>query len=235
MSSRILQQIDKDSIRQNLRRYTWQAYGLIPPLKEPRILELGCGTGMAAIELAVLSKGKIDAVDKDARSLALLRERAKALYLDKHIRAVKGSFEKLRCRKKYYDIVWSEASIGAIGFEKGLKEWKRFLKPGYFMVIHDEIKNYEEKISKIPECGFELIGHFIIPQEIWAKDYFAPLSERIEELRTQYGGDQDALDFLEREATEIEIFKQSPERFASIFMIMRNAVPGNAKLIGYSG
>jgi ubiquinone/menaquinone biosynthesis C-methylase UbiE len=49
--------------RANLLSYTRKAFHMLPPLVEPRILDIGCGTGVATIELARLSGGIIVGVD----------------------------------------------------------------------------------------------------------------------------------------------------------------------------
>jgi ubiquinone/menaquinone biosynthesis C-methylase UbiE len=220
-STEIIKEIDKDSFRQNLRRFTWQAYGVIPAIANPKILDLGCGTGMVALELAVLSKGYIEAVDKDRVSLAILKEKACVLRLSKNIRIKKRSFEKLNSRSGFFDIVWSEGAISEVGFENGIRSWRRFLKTEGYMVIHDEIREYKRKMELIPVCGFELIKYFVIPIAVWLNEYFKPLEDRIISLKTRHASTPEIIEFLEREECEIEIFKQSPELFASVFFIMK--------------
>jgi ubiquinone/menaquinone biosynthesis C-methylase UbiE len=219
---KILREIDKDSFRQNLSRYTWQAYHLLPQIKAPFILDAGCGTGVPAVELAVLSRGWVTAVDTDKAALALLREKAKALDLTDHIKVVKADIKNLKCKKASFDIVWCEGSISAVGFEKGLQMWRCFLKPGGFMVVHDEIKDYKQKIAVIPQCGYRLIDHFIISADIWLCEYFKPLEERINELRSKYSTKPHLIEILNKEGYEIELFKSRPHDFASVFYIMRS-------------
>ena len=38
-----------------------------------------------------------------------------------------------------FDIIWAEGSIYLIGFERGLKEWRQFIKPNGFLVVHDKM------------------------------------------------------------------------------------------------
>jgi len=35
------------------------------------------------------------------------------------------------------DAVWSEGAIYNIGFEKGVREWRRFLKPGGILAVSE--------------------------------------------------------------------------------------------------
>lgn len=221
MRKEILAAIDRDSFRQNLRRFTWQAFNLIPPIERPLILDLGCGTGIPTIELAVLSKGRIDAVDKDARALSVLRDKASGLRLGKRIRTRQASIERPGVKKRAYDIVWSEGAIGAIGFAKGIIAWSQFLKPGGFMVIHDEKGDIDEKLKDIRGCGFATVNHFIITPDIWMGEYFRPLEQRFIELAHAYRGNDEACRIIAKEREEIDQFKSDPNRFATVFFVMK--------------
>ena len=85
-----------------------------------------------------------------------------------------------------FNIIWSEGSIYAIGFQRGLREWRRFLKPDGFMVVHDEQGNVKEKLEQISNCGYELLSYFILSEDTWWTEYFAPLEKMIGESRTKY-------------------------------------------------
>jgi ubiquinone/menaquinone biosynthesis C-methylase UbiE len=213
--------IDKDMFRQKLSRYTRKAYNILPHMDVPSILDIGCGTGIPTIELAILSKGTITAVDTDKKSLKKLREKAKILHLSNNITPVRCSLYRLRFKNESFDIVWAEGSIAVIGFEKGLKEWRRLIKPGGFLVVHDEITNYEQKMSDISRCGYTLMDQFLISEHVWLKEYFKPLEEHVKELQTIYKNDPGIMTLLEHDACEIELFKQSPKNFASIFYVMK--------------
>jgi SAM-dependent methyltransferase len=128
---------------------------------------------------------------------------------------------RLRFRNDSFDVIWAEGSISVIGFEKGLKEWHRFIKPGGFLVVHDEIDNYKEKMIHIPRFHYTLVHHFTIPEHVWLREYFTPLEQRIKELQELYKDKPGSMKILEQEAHEIELFRKSPEKLASIFYIMQ--------------
>ena len=122
-----------------------------------------------------------------------------------------------------FDIIWSEGSIYAIGFENGLREWRRLLKRFGYMVIHDEKGNVSRKLEQISSCGYELLGHFILSEETWWTEYFAPLEQLIMESRTKHTDDPKILEELNQAQEEVDMFKKNPERNNSVcFVIKKN-------------
>ena len=211
----------KDNLREGLNKYTRKAYLMLPELDKPRILDIGCGSGVPTIELARLSNGQIVGLEIDQALLnKLMRKIEKAGLLDR-IKTVRCSMFELDFPDESFDIIWSEGSIFKIGFEKGLKEWKRFLKPNGFLVVHDEITNTKKKLKYIPSCGYKLLGHFLISEDIWWAGYFRPLEKRINDVRKKYINESRALLELDNEQQEVDMFKKNPKSNRSIFYIMQ--------------
>ncbi|MBN2531574.1 MAG: methyltransferase domain-containing protein [Spirochaetales bacterium] len=221
MKTDILLEIDKDKFRSRLSGYTRQAYSRLPHMEAPAILDIGCGSGIPTIQLAIISKGKITAVDIDRQSLNILRDKIKVFRLSGHIKPVRHSLLTLHFKNTCFDIVWAEGSIAVIGFEKGIQEWRRFIKPGGFLVVHDEITNYREKMTCIPKFNYTLVHHFKISEHVWLNEYFNPLLQRIKELQVIYKNDPGAMKILDKEASETALFMKSPENLASLFYIMQ--------------
>jgi len=159
-------QMKKDLIRERLLKYTRKAFQVLPRIDKPRILDIGCGTGIQTLELARLSQGEIVALDIDQPALDELNRKIREVGLTNRIRAVNCSMFDIDFAHESFDIVWSEGSIYAIGFERGLWEWKRFLKPGGLIVVHDEQGNINEKLKQISDCGYDLLSYFILSKEI---------------------------------------------------------------------
>ena len=215
-------QINKDLVRKRLVKYTRKAFRMLPQLDKPRILDVGCGTGVPTMELARLSNGEIIGLDINQGHLdALVRKIEKAKVSDR-VKAVKCSILDMEFADESFDIIWSEGSIFIIGFKKGLREWKRFLKPDGFMVIHDEKGNIEEKLKQVSYCGYELLGYFMLDEDTWWVEYFAPLEKLINKFRIKHAGDPEVIAALDNDQREIEMFKKNPKRYgSSVFFIIK--------------
>ena len=120
-----------------------------------------------------------------------------------------------------FDIIWSEGSIYVIGFEKGLVEWQRFLKKNGFLVIHDEFKDHDKKISMIFKSGYNMIDCFMISSDIWWEEYYKPFEKHIKKLTNKYKNDPEAQSILRKEQNEIDTFKRNPQDCSSIFYILQ--------------
>jgi len=211
----------RDRIRKRLLKYTRKAFRMLPQMDRPRILDIGCGSGVSTLELARLSQGKVIGIDIDQPALNKFTRRIKKAGLTDRIQAINCSMFDMDFPDESFDIVWAEGSIYAIGFERGLREWKRLLKAGGSMVVHDEQGNVREKLEQISNCGYELIGYFILSEETWWTEYFAPLEKLVNETRTKYPYDQSVLEEIKQAQVELDMYKKYPERNSSVCFVMK--------------
>jgi ubiquinone/menaquinone biosynthesis C-methylase UbiE len=221
MSKETLLEIEKDLVRERLNKYTRRAFQMLPELDQPRILDIGCGSGVPTMELARLSDGQIIGLDIDPSLLDQLTKKIEEAGLSDQVKTLKCSMLELDFPDESFDIIWAEGSISRIGFERGLKEWRRLLKPHGFLVVHDEVANITKKLEQISGCGYDLLGHFTLPKDTWWAEYYSPLEERIHEMREKYSDDPKALLELDKEQREIELFKKNPRRYGSVFFVMQ--------------
>jgi ubiquinone/menaquinone biosynthesis C-methylase UbiE len=65
-----------------------KAYRLLPQLKQPRILDIGCGQGQQTMELARLAESEVIGIDIDQAALSKLRQRINQACLGDRIKAI---------------------------------------------------------------------------------------------------------------------------------------------------
>jgi len=236
--------IHKDLPRQGSGRdkYTQEAYEMIPKLEQPLILDVGCGPGLQTIKLAKLSGGNIIAIDIHQPYLEQLKQSAeKEEVLDK-IEILNKSMFNMDFPKEYFDIIWAEGSIFIIGFEKGIEEWKKYIKKDGYLAIHEmawlkdnppkeildfweqvypAITTIENNLEIIKKCNYKLVGHFPLPEDAWWDLYYNPLEKRLKKLETKYKNNTKALEMINEEYKEINLFRKYNEWYGSVFYVMQ--------------
>lgn len=222
---------------------TRRAYEMIADMPErPRILDIGCGPGMQTQELARLSGGRITAVDSHQPFLDELSRSADAAGLSDLIGTVNASMDDLQFTDESFDLIWCEGAIFIIGFEEGLKQWKRLLRPGGVLAVteaawlkpdppkeildfwnkyYPAITTIADNLRMIHRCGYESVGHFALPGQDWWTHYYAPIVERLKLLRAKYEGNQAAQAVLDMEDVEMEMHRRYSEYYGYVFYVMR--------------
>ncbi len=213
--------LKKDRIRKNLNRFTRRAFLQLPPLKEPRILDLGCGTGLPTIELLRLCDGSITAVDIDEPALNRLRIKTEQMGLSSRIQIINATIESFDTTQESFDLIWSEGSVFVLGFEESIKRWNRYLKPGGFLVIHDENSEKKRKLDLSEKYGFTIIQEFDLTEDVWWRDYYAPLETLINSLITRTAEDSEFRKKLKKEQDEVQLARCRSIIISSFFVILQ--------------
>ena len=236
-------QIEKDSLRERLAKYTRRAFRMLPQMNKPRILDVGCGSGIPTLELARLSKGEIIGIDTDQHSLDRLTRRIEQAGFSDRVKAVNCSMLNIDFPDESFDVIWAEGSTFIIGFESALKEWRRLLKHKRFLVTHEmtwsrpdppqEVYNYwkgiaasgirsvTEYLEQIPACGYDVVGCFVLPEDTFWTEYYAPLEQRIQAIRLKYINDPRVLVVLDKEQQAIDLSRKYHQWYSSAFLIMQ--------------
>lgn len=212
---------EKDMLRKNLITYTRKAFRMLPRLEDPRILDIGCGSGIPTIELAHLCNGQILAVDIDQSHLNSLEEKISEAGLSDRVHTLNCSLFHLDFPDEDFDVIWSEGSIFAIGFARALREWSRILRPEGFLVVHDEEKDFAEKCNQISRSGYHLIGSFIVSGDTWWREYYGPLERYVIKIQEKCSIDPEILSLCDSEQREIDMVKANPVQYGSAFFIMK--------------
>lgn len=208
----------------------------------PNILDIGCGPGMQTIELAKNINGKILAIDTHKPFLDRLEETAINKNVSNRIEVKEMSMFSLEFKEDNFDVIWCEGAIFIIGFEKGIKQWRKYIKTGGYLVVSEvswlkkdipeepksfwesdypDIKGIVDNIKLIEKFGYSSVGHFIIPEKGWWNDYYNPLIDRISMLRKKYLNNRDANDRMDNTLKEIEIYKKYSDYYGYVFYIMK--------------
>ncbi len=221
MSVDIASEIRRDYFRAKLLQYTRKAFKMLPQLENPILLDIGCGTGVVTMELARLSGGRVVGIDIDQTALDKLDQKIEQAGLFRQIKTVNCSMKEIEFKDNSFDIVWCEGAVYVIGFENGLKDWRRLMRPLGFLVLHARIVEVEKRVDLIPLRGYTLLDKFIVTKESWWDEYYGPLQNMIEGLRHKYQNDANALAQLEKEQKEVDEFKNNPENHGSVFYLMQ--------------
>lgn len=211
----------KDLIRKRLLKYTRKAFRMLPELDKPCILDVGCGSGVPTVELARLSNGEIVGMDINQNLLDVLTGKIEKSGVSDRVKSVKCSLLDMKFPDESFDIVWAEGSISTIGFNRGLRDWKRLLKPKGHIVVHDDKGNVTEKLEQLNNCGYELLGYFVLNEDNWENEYFAPLEKLVCETRRKRTDDPGLLEALHSAQWEIDTFRKNPGGNSSVFFVMR--------------
>ncbi|MFE2936637.1 bifunctional class I SAM-dependent methyltransferase/N-acetyltransferase [Streptomyces sp. NPDC059278] len=186
-----------------------------PLPRRPRVLDLGCGPGRAALLLAAEAGAEVTAVDLHRPFLDELREAAGARGLGGRIRTVRADMAELSgpdFPDGSFDLVWAEGSAYTIGFDTALRDWKRLLAPGGSLVVTECVWTtdaptagarafWEPETSMRPvagntaaavAAGYHVLGVLVQPDSDW-DEYYVPLAERVESADASAPGMERAL------------------------------------------
>jgi ubiquinone/menaquinone biosynthesis C-methylase UbiE len=221
MKRNICDGIDVDGIRSSFLVYTRKAFRLLPYINNLKILDIGCGSGVPTLELARLSGGYVTGMDIDISQLEKLKKKASKEGLDGRIKVMECSILEMNFEDESFDIIWAEGSISVVGFEKGIREWRRLIKKDGYLVVHDTLLGLEGKLKTIRKAGYELIDYFTMGLDVWMDEYLHPLKESIAEYDRCCESDDEKSEEISSYRREIEEFEKHPELNESVFFIMK--------------
>lgn len=203
----------RDECRGNLAGYTIRAFSLIPKIIRPKILDMGCGTGVPSLALLEACDGTVCAVDPDGPALEWLREKAGALGFLHRITILQGTLFETSPPGGPFDIVLAEGLLNAVDFEKGFDVLAGHCRNNGYLIIHDEWRDDPGKRAFFDGRGMRILGSFPLDEVIWGREYVAPLEEQIKRI-----GD-DLL--FEVELKEIEAYRLDPSSFRSNYYVLK--------------
>ncbi len=220
---------------------TKQALRFIGNLQnEARIADLGCGTGGQTFTLAENAPGTITAVDLFPGFVEKLNLKARRMNLQDRVRGVVGSMDKLSFQRESLDLIWSEGAIYNIGFERGINEWRDYLKPGgyiavsesswftstrpaeieeYWMQNYDQMDTIPTKTAQLQKAGYVPVAVFALPENCWIENYYLPMAEAKRRFLDLHPGNLSAANFVEYLHTEESLYRKYKEYYGYVFYI----------------
>lgn len=220
---------------------TLKALEYIPDLTDQsRIADLGCGTGGQTMVLARHTPGNITGIDLFPKFIDIFNRNARNLNLQDRVQGLVGSMDQLPFEDGELDLIWSEGAIYNIGFERGINEWKRFLKPGGYLAVteatwftpqrpeeihqfwmdaYPQIDTVSRKVAQMEAAGYLPIATFMLPQSCWTEDFYKPLVAAQEKFLKKYPGNDTALSLVQNQRHEENLYRQYKEYYGYAFYI----------------
>lgn len=220
MSKDILKELNIEKLREVFLKYTRKAFEMLPNFENPCILDIGCGSGTPTIELAKLSMGKITGIDIDQVALDKFTLKIKKEDLSSRIKIFNRSVYDTQFPAESFNLIWDEGVLHILNLKKSLIECNRILKLNAFLVIGEGIKWINNNLENFPKYGFNLINKFILPEECWWREYYLPMQNKIEELRSKVKKSKELEKLIPYES-EIKMVKKNPKEFDCAFYIFQ--------------
>ena len=207
----------KDTCRSALAPYLLKALSAIPAMKQPEMLDAGCGTGVPTLILAHAFDGPLKAIDLDRNALEYFKDKIRAQDLSGRIEVSNTSLFDLPGTGESYDIILAEGILNVVGFKRGFKTLKKLIKKDGYLIIHDENVHPAEKLRIFHAYSFELLESIPLHEDVWWDNYYAQLETQMNRIR-----DKQLLSLFEPDLDEIQMFKKDPTLFRSLYYILKH-------------
>ncbi len=220
---------------------TLKALSFIDGLTEKsRIADIGCGTGGQTMVLGQNTPCEITGIDFFPDFIRLFNQNAQNQNLQDRVKGIVGDMAKLPFGEEEFDLIWSEGAIYNIGFERGLNEWRKFLKPNGYIAVSEmswftderpaEIQEYIQlmepgtdsipvKVSQMQKAGYIPVATFILPENCWTEHFFEPQLAAQEIFLKKYAGNKAAEEFIAGERHLKALYDKYKAYFGYVFYI----------------
>ncbi|WP_373371458.1 SAM-dependent methyltransferase [Stigmatella ashevillensis] len=192
--------------------------------------------------LAQELKVPISAVDSHAPFLSRLESEAEQRGLRHLLRTRCADFGQLEDVPGSYDVLWAEGSIYVLGWKEGLTRWRRLLAPGGLMAVteatwltdsppSDAVAFWREAYPTMGtlasntavarEAGYQVLDTFPLPPSAWWDEYYGPLRERMDMLRTEAASNPALAEAISSMQREIDLYERSEGAYGYVFYLLR--------------
>ncbi len=222
---------------------TLKALSFIDNLTDDSLIaDIGCGTGGQTMVLAEHTPGYITCFDIFPAFIDRLNKNATKLNLQDKVKGIVRSMDNLPFQNDALDLIWCEGAIYNIGFERGLTEWRKFLKTGGYIAVTEsswltekrpsEIEQYclphfpemdtiAGKIMRIQKAGYLPVATFVLPSVCWTDHYFTPMVNAQKMFLEKYAGNKTAEEFVALQHFDAEMYSKYKEFYGYVFFIAK--------------
>lgn len=211
-----------------------------------KIADLGCGTGGQTLTLARHAPGRITGIDLFPVFIDLFNRNAEKSGVQDRISGIVGSMDALPFQEEELDLVWSEGAIYNIGFVRGLREWRQFLKPGGFIAVSEaswftderpaeiddfwqreypQIDTIPNKVAQLQEAGYIPMATFVLPENCWTEHFYAPQIPAQDNFLKQHAGNRTAEELIANQRHEARLYDQYRDFYGYAFYIGKKLGP----------
>ena len=78
-----------------------------------------------------------------------------------------------------------------------------------------------QNLKIIDDAGYTQLGNFTLPDSAWWEAYYQPIEQRLTTMREKYAGNKPALEVLENEQREIDLFRKHSDSYGYVFYVMQ--------------
>lgn len=209
----------------------------LPPV--PRVVDFGCGSGPAALVLARARECRVTAIDIHQPFLDELQSIAVRDGLAEQITVAQADMADPPFPDASFDLVWSEGAIYHVGFQEGLRRWRRLLPTGghvavtevtwlsdnpppqaaqFWQTEYPTITSIDGNLSKLHAAGFDPVGHFTLPTNDWA-NYYDPLQTHLATFLSTHPADHNTQALAESVQQEIDLWQTSGSSYGYVFYL----------------
>lgn len=208
--------------------------------RKSQIADIGCGTGGQTMVLAQHAPGNITGIDLFPKFIELFNRNAGKLNLQQRVKGLVGSMDNLPFQNEELDLIWSEGAIYNIGFERGINEWRKFLKPGGYLAVSEaawftetrpdeingfwmdaypEINTIPVKVGQMQKAGYIPVAAFVLPENCWTENFYLLQGKVQEAFLRKHAGNRDAEELIKTERYEARLYSMYKEYYGYVFFI----------------
>jgi ubiquinone/menaquinone biosynthesis C-methylase UbiE len=208
--------------------------------EESKIADIGCGTGGQTRVLAQNTPCEIIGVDLWRDFINQFNQNVQNNHFQDRMKGVVGDMKNLPFQEQEFDLIWSEGAIYNIGFERGLNEWRKFLKQGGYIAVSEntwfteerpaeiqefwdkaypEIDTVSNKVAQVQKAGYLPVATFVVPETCWTDYYYAQAPQMEASFLKKYNGNKAAEELIAAERYEVELYRKYKAYYGYVFYI----------------